>query len=178
MGNNKQIVLVEDRADRIESYVEAFKKDGLTIEKVFVFKNKSDYGENGEKCFSQGFLENNSVLLVRVDIWSCYEEFDSIYNNDEDTVFLMDWGLDGDGSEGIFERSASVLYARSKITADSTSDNVKDRFFLYTAYGPTIAEKLKEAFPGHAIDCDEGSTMKYRENTSFCRLFALEGQEK
>lgn len=126
------IVIVEDRLKRGISLAEQFgelagqhPEWGIQILAVCYFnENKKTAMEDIEACGEYPFT------IKHVSLWDFDEVMDEYINlENEQTVFIIDFFLDGDGSDGIPIRRVNIRYAKR------VDESKKRQLWFYTTTG-------------------------------------------
>lgn len=131
----KDIVIVEDKLKKGTSLAEQFKelKEDrpeleFKVKAVCYFKPNEKAAREEIRKIRTGKEMDFDILPV--SLWNFDEIMDNYVNsNDGNTVIIMDFQLDGDGSGEIPMRRVNIRYARKK------KEPVSDRLWFYTGTG-------------------------------------------
>lgn len=140
----KRIVLLEDRPERLKSFVHEV-NDGhevkMRVDKVFYY-NPTIKQESEE---IKNLRKELDVPVQVVNIWNFGSELDAVYN-DPDTLFIFDTDLKEDLEEEVFSYRINVNYAIRKKTKEPY------KIWFYTVAGPYFETNIKRNFPGYVLD--------------------------
>lgn len=135
----KKIVIVEDRIKRAASLAKQFEllAEQWNIKDIvicFFRERPSETEEDIRKAKDSCKHEIKDVYILD------FNKVMDAYMNEEETYFIIDYQLNGDGSEGDPIRRINIRYARNK-------DRYKtNRLWFYTATGPDNERILGKLF--------------------------------
>ena len=141
-----RLVIVDDKldnglrlAEQLQNWLvqENLVKE-IELDQIFLFKQTEEEVSTAKEEYRQKISELG-LNVEPICLWNFDEKLDECMENiEEKTIFLVDYMLFGDGSDGVPEYRVNIRYARRQDTER------KEKLFFYTLTGAENDELLCE----------------------------------